>query len=198
MFDSDAPTSLSAAYGEGDLKRLVGEDTKLFPTPLFSTRPFHAAAWLSATLSLLLLLASPARPQLLGAALGLGLGGAALLLMLRQFLLAPRHAAAVAAGAWQLGVYSYSSGDIAVKVPGLLGLLPLRELHIEAASFVRADAARCWCAQGGLPRRGLFLVIHYLAIDASPRRVVVSLRDGAAEAARYLTTRKVGMGYSVA
>ena len=203
MFSSDPPLAFSAAYAaavdpSGDRSRLVSEDTKIFVSPLFSGRGFHCCAHLTGWLSLLLLLASiPSRPALLASTLCLGLSGAASLFLLRRFLLQPRYEIAVSSGTWALGVYSYSSGDIAVKLPGPLGLLRLRETHIEASSFLRAEAVKGWCLQGGL-HWGTHVALHFLAVDATPRKVVCHLQGDPALVAKQLNARKVGVGYSVA
>ena len=202
MFSSEifsaAYTATATADG-ADLSRLVGEDTKLFVSPLYAGRWFHAAAHANSWLSLLLLFSGAKSGSVLGAGFSVFLIGSLLLYALRRLRLRPRYEAEVASGSWPLGVFSYGSGDIAVKMPGFLGLGRLREVHIEASAFVKADVARGLCAQGGL-FWGSHVVIHYLAVDATPRSFAVITREGAGEVARLLMSRKVGMNvpYAVA
>lgn len=199
MFSESIFASAYSATDGADQSRLVGEDTKLFVSPLFAGRLFHAAAYLNSWASLLLLSGSAKSSAAVGAGFTLLIVVSLALYALRRFRLRPRYEAEVASGSWPLGLFSFSSGDIAVKMPGFLGLGRLREVHIEASAFVRADVAKGLCAQGGL-FYGSFVRLHYLAVDATPRSLAVITREDAGEVVKVLMRRKVGMNvpYQVA
>lgn len=193
-----AYTATATADG-ADLSRLVGEDTRLFVSPCYAGRAFHLVAWANTLLSCLLLFSGAKSGSVLGAGISLLLIGSLALYALRRFRLRPRYEAAASSGSWPLGVFSYGSGDIAVKMPGVLGLGRLCEVHIEASAFVKAEVIKGLCAQGGLIW-GPHVRIHYLAVDATPRSLSVLCREDSSEVAKVLMSRKVGMNvpYAVA
>ncbi len=192
MFSFASAYSATASAEGADLSKLIGEDTKLFVSPLYAGRLFHIVAHANAWVSLLLLFSGGKSGSVLGAGVTLLLVVSLALYALRRLRLRPRYEAEVASGSWPLGVFSYGSGDIAVKCPGFLGLGRLREVHIEASAFVKAEVVKGFCAQGGLfycPH----VVVHYLAVDATPQRIAVLTREDAVEVAKVLQSRKVGM-----
>jgi hypothetical protein len=147
-----------ASPDDADVQRLVGAETRVFPTSFYAGRPFYATLLACATLSLALLAASRGRAALLAGGCCAAVASAVVLLLWRARLLRPAYETSVALGRWPFGVLCFTRGDIAVKLPGLLRHT---ECSIEVAYLVVAEPVTLF------PCRRM-LRIRYVTVDAKP------------------------------
>lgn len=140
-------------------------------TTRFSSAPYAGRAWQLTAVTASLTgcaLAIVGTPALVGAGVALLAVATVGLALWWRLRIKPRYDAAIAAGTWPWGILVFSSGDIAVTLPGVWRKT---ELTIELPYLSRADAVRAWS-----PRRcwwGPALQVFYLSLDARPRSLIV-------------------------
>lgn len=152
---------------------LLPSNTQIFSSTVRYGRPFYIVAAATVIVAFCILAAGAAtgQPALLGAAFGLLALGAGVCYFL-SWRAQQAYASQLRNGEWHEGVIVFSSGDVVVRLKGILSDV---DTTIEAVYLSRADVHRRCAPHRCVPRN--YLRIYHLGIDARPAIVTICETD---------------------
>lgn len=172
---------------QGAPSNLPTNTTSFFSTAAYP-RAWYALAAAAALVSLALV-ASGGGGAVVGAGFGVGLAAAAALLLWARRC-ERDHAHGLHSNSWRYGVFVFPSGDVVVRLPGVLRDT---DLTVEAVYVSRAEVAVAFApSRCGLRRK--FLMLHYLSLEGRPllaRVCETEMRDDVAHVADTINEAKL-------